>query len=121
MLGDYLNFKDLEVWKRGHKYTIDVYKMTEKLDSNEKFALVQQMRRAAYSIPMNIAEGKASASEKQFLRYLGIARASAAECEYQLILCKDLFYITEKEFDVMNSEVISIQRMLSKLISVIRS
>jgi four helix bundle protein len=112
-VGDY---KKLEVWKKAHALTIDIYKLSNKFSSEERYGMVSQIRRAAASIPMNIAEGSGSLYEKEFIRFLGIARRSACEVEYQIILCKDLEYVNEIEYTQLSSELKTVSKMLNGLI-----
>ena len=115
-----MKFTELDVWKVGHQLTLQIYRLTEKFDKEEKYALTQQMRRAAYSVPMNIAEGKESGSIKIYMKHLYIARGSNAELQYQLILSRDLGYITESEHGEMNDLSVRVEMMLNKLITRLR-
>lgn len=89
------SFKDLEVWKRGIDLVEDIYTLTAKFPSNEQFGLVSQMRRAAVSIPSNIAEGQGRKNPKEFIQFLYIAKGSLAEIETQLIICERLKLIPD--------------------------
>lgn len=119
--GGFVKFQDLEVWKQSHELTLMVYDITGKFDKEERYSLTQQMRRAAYSVPMNIAEGKASASSKTYVRHLHISRGSNAELQYQLILSKDLGYIDANQFDHLYQRTNCINRMLNSMISKLRT
>src|SRR3989344_7165767 len=85
------SYKDLIVWQKSIKLTEQIYNITNKFPEREKFCLSNQMRRAAVSIPSNIAEGKARVSRKDFVQYLRIANGSACELETQLIIAKDIY------------------------------
>lgn len=89
------SFKDLEVWKRAIDLVEDVYSLTAKFPANEQFGLVSQMRRAAVSIPSNIAEGQGRKNPKEFIQFLYIAKGSLAEIETQLIICERLGLISD--------------------------
>jgi four helix bundle protein len=89
------SFKDLEVWKRGIDLVEDIYTLTAKFPSNEQFGLVSQMRRAAVSIPSNIAEGQGRKNAKEFIQFLYIAKGSLAEIETQLIISERLKFTTD--------------------------
>ncbi len=89
------SFKDLEVWKRGIDLVEDVYSLAAKFPANEQFGLVSQMRRAAVSIPSNIAEGQGRRNAKEFIQFLYIAKGSLAEIETQLIICERLGLISD--------------------------
>jgi four helix bundle protein len=91
-------FRKLLVWQRAHELVLAVYKMTDKFPKSEMFALTSQLRRAAVSIPANIAEGQGAGTKPQFARYLDIAKGSLSEVEYYLVLAKDLQYIKPETY-----------------------
>ncbi|MCL2369310.1 MAG: four helix bundle protein [Alphaproteobacteria bacterium] len=107
--------KNLEVFKKSHKFTLQIYEITKAFPREELFGLVSQMRRAAYSINSNIVEGVAKKSSNEYARFILIARGSASELEYQLELAKDLKYITELEFGELLDKINQIGKMLSAL------
>ncbi len=109
-------YRKLKVWKKSHEFTLEIYKQTEKLPSSERMALTQQIRRAAYSIPMNIAEGYGTIHKKQLINYLSIARGSSFEVSYQLLLAKELNYWDEETYERLNLQIVEIQKMISGLI-----
>ncbi|HKL11601.1 MAG TPA: four helix bundle protein [Clostridia bacterium] len=109
-------YRKLKVWKKSHEFTLEIYKQTEKFPSSERMALTQQIRRAAYSIPMNIAEGFGTIYRKQLVNYLSIARGSSFEISYQLILARDLKYWDEETYERLNGQIVEIQKMISGLI-----
>jgi four helix bundle protein len=82
--------KDLRVWKEGMRLAVDIYQITKSLPRDERFGIVAQMRRAAVSVPTNIAEGAGRRTAADFARFLAIARGSLAELETQLLLCEEL-------------------------------
>lgn len=86
---------DLNVWQRSIDYVIDIYKLIKTFPSDEKYALASQIKRAAVSIPSNIAEGAARASDKDFLRFLHYSLGSISELETQLIIAKRLKYMND--------------------------
>lgn len=96
------NFKKLSVWEKSHELVMEIYQITEGLPITEKFALLDQMRRCAVSIPANIAEGSANTHSKNFCRYLDIAYSSSNELDYYLILSKDLKYIEEPKYNELS-------------------
>ncbi|WP_121665999.1 four helix bundle protein [Mesonia aquimarina] len=91
------NYKNYLVWKKGHQLTLDIYQLTNNFPKEKLFNLVSQMKRAASSIPTNIAEGCGRNSEKDFTRFLYIAFGSANELEYQILLSIDLNFITTEK------------------------
>lgn len=105
------NVNDYEVFKRSHQLTLDIYKQSKDFPKEEQYGLTSQIRRAAYSIPMNLKEGSAG-TEAEFFRYVRIALGSKEELEYQLLLAKDLNYISQENWQRLTSEVKEIGKML---------
>lgn len=108
------DFHKLGIWQRSHQLTLDVYKMSKSFPKDELFGLKSQIRRAASSIPTNIAEGCGRASNNDFAHFLQIAIGSASEVEYELLLAHDLEYINEEAFKKLTSETIVIRKMIIK-------
>lgn len=111
-------FTDLEVWKESHKLTLLVYKTTKKFPKDETFGLVSQIRRAVVSIESNIAEGFSRYHFKDRLNFYYQTRGSASEVQTQLIIAKDLGYITDLDFKIMFD---TSQRVLIILSGLIKS
>jgi four helix bundle protein len=86
-------FKDLEVWQKSHALVLEVYKLTRRLPREELFGLVSQMRRAAVSVPANIAEGFKRRGKPDKARQMNIAQGSLEELQYFFVLCADLAYL----------------------------
>jgi len=86
------SFRDLVVWQKAHAFVLAVYRYTESFPEREKYGLAHQLRRAAVSIPANIAEGFGKRSHPEKARFLNIAEGSVEECRYYLILSQDLGY-----------------------------
>lgn len=86
------SFRDLIVWQKAHAFTLSVYRCTKTFPADERFGLTSQFRRAAVSIPANIAEGFRKRSDADKARFLNIAEGSLEECRYYLILSRDLEY-----------------------------
>ena len=108
-----MTHKDLEVWKRSIDLVVEIYSLTKKLPSEEKFGLISQMKRSAVSVPSNIAEGAGRSSTKEFIRFLDIANGSLSELETQLIIVSRLnLYETE---EMINSKIVYIRKMLYRL------
>ena len=108
------DFHKLGIWQRSHQLTLDVYKMSKSFPKDELFGLTSQIRRAASSIPTNIAEGCGRASNKDCAHFLQIAIGSASEVEYELLLAHDLEYINDEAFNKLTSETIAIRKMIIK-------
>lgn len=105
-------FKELKVWKSSISLTTEIYRLSESLPSSEKYGLVSQMTRSAVSIPSNIAEGAGRNTQKQFYQFLSISLGSSFELETQLIIAKNLGYITEDDLSKLSTELYEIQSML---------
>jgi len=86
------DFKRLAVWKSSHELVLQIYRQTASFPRHELFGLISQMRRAAVSIPGNIAEGRGRDTDREFARYITMSLGSVSELEYYLILAKDLGY-----------------------------
>lgn len=110
------NFKDPAIWQRSHALTLKIYQHTRNYPKEELFGLISQMRRSASSIPTNIAEGSGRHSEAEMKHFLVIARGSASELEYQLILSHDLGYLSDANFIELNTELNEIQKMIYSFI-----
>lgn len=115
------NFKDLAVWERAHHFTLKVYEVSRAFPKEEVYGITSQLRRAASSIPSNIAEGCGKNSQNDFAHYLNIALGSANESEYFLILAKDLKYLELPAFEILSSPINEIKAMLISLITKVRS
>jgi len=110
------DFKELKVWKKAHETTLHLYRLTQQFPREELYGLTSQIRRAASSIGANIAEGCGRKSDGEMARFLHIARGSAVELEYHLLLSRDLELLAVHSFDVLERDVDEIQRMLTSLI-----
>lgn len=108
------SFTDIKVWKKAHDFVLLIYKLTETFPKSEIFALSSQFRRAAVSIPANIAEGYKKIGVKDKIRYYNIAQGSLEECRYYLLLSNDLDYI--KVDEDYNNQLEEISKMLNSYI-----
>jgi four helix bundle protein len=90
------SFRDLDVWKKAIFLAKKMYELTEKFPSREAFGLSNQLRRSAVSVASNIAEGQARNSKKEFLYFLNVSVGSLAEIETQLIIAKEIGYVSEE-------------------------
>ena len=111
------SYKDLIVWQKSIILVTELYRVTEKFPKNEIFGLTSQIRRAAVSIPANIAEGYARKNNKEYIQFLRIAYGSGAELETHLIVAKNLNFLQDAEILKVSSILDEIMRMLNKLIS----
>ena len=110
------DFHKYKVWEKGHQFALNIYLATESFPKNELFGITSQIRRAATSIPFNIAEGCGRRSDTEFAHYLNIAAGSASEAEEELLLSYDLEFMDKASYQKLNEEVNDIKAMLNKLI-----
>ena len=107
--------EELDVFKLSHALTLDIFEITKSFPDEEKFGLISQMRRAAYSIPMNLMEGAHRLGSKEYRQFVGIAKGSAGEIKCQLLLVKDLRYISEDRYSNLKGKYERVSQMLTKL------
>ena len=122
MNGDRMNgaakakhYKELQIWQKGMTLTKLVYRLTRKFPDEEKFGLVSQMRRAAVSVPSNIAEGQARQGTREFLQFLSHASGSLAELETQILLSVELGFCKEADVAQLSDCVAELQKMLAAI------
>lgn len=108
--------EDLTVFKRAHALTLNIYKISNEFPNEEKFGLVSQMRRAASSIGSNLMEGSHRSNKGEYRQFVGIARGSAGELKYHLLLAKDLGYLSEQQYEAFKVEIDEISKMLKGLV-----
>jgi len=115
------DFRNLKVWEKAHLFTLEIYKISKVFPNSELYSLSSQIRRAASSIPTNIAEGCGRRSDIDFARFLQIAMGSASEVEYLLILFSDLRIINKEHSKDLINKIIEIKKMLTTLIKKLRA
>jgi four helix bundle protein len=113
--------RDLKVWSNSIDLVTRVYKFTNNFPKEELFGITSQIRRAAVSIPSNIAEGAARTSKKEFNKFLSIALGSASELETQILISKNLDYLTAENFEILIDELTIIQKMIHGLMKNLKS
>ena len=111
----------LDVWKMSMEMVTSIYEITKTFPSDERFGLVSQIRRAGVSVPANIAEGAARQSDKEFCQFLSIAQGSASELETELLIAKNLGYMSCQDYERIYEEINVIARMLIGLSKTVRS
>jgi four helix bundle protein len=111
-MGKIVTFKDLKVWQKSHQLVLEIYQLTKVFPSEEKFGLSAQIRRAAISIPSNIAKGFKRKSKKDFAHFLNMADSSLEEVKYQLFLARDLRYFSEEAFNQKQAQCEEVGKML---------
>jgi four helix bundle protein len=105
-------FRSLIVWQKGHQLVLDIYRITRSFPEEEKFGIVPQMRRAVISITANISEGYRKIGKKDKLRFFNMSQGSLAEVSNFIIIAKDLQYVSEDEYALLNNEIREIDRLL---------
>jgi len=109
------DFKDLKIWQEGIVLVKEIYKISSKFPKNEEYCLGGQMKRAAISIPSNVAEGFRRKHNKEYIQFLNIAAGSAAELETQIIMANELKYIELSEKNSILEKIDHIGRMITNL------
>ena len=113
------DFKELKVWHKAHAIRIAVHSASRNFPREEIYGLTSQLRRAAVSVGANIAEGCGRRSDGELVRFLQIARGSASEVEYHLLLARDLKLLPEPAHRDLEKSLIEVQRMLTALVSTV--
>ena len=113
-------YREIIAWKKSMKLVKNIYRLTDSLPKDEKFGLISQIRRAAVSIPSNIAEGFGRRSDKSFLNFLSIAVGSLYELKTQIEICYELSYINKSNFKLINDDLEEVERLLIGFTSKIR-
>ena len=114
------DFHKLSVWQKSHELTLRIYAVSRSFPRSEQFSLTSQLRRAASSIPANIAEGCGRDTDPELARFCGIALGSASELEYHLLLSRDLEYLDSGQHLELAKEIDEVKRMLASLIQRLR-
>lgn len=115
------DYKKLDIWKKSHLLTKQVYKdILPLMPAEERFALTNQLRRSAYPIPLNIVEGCGKNTNKDFAHYLDNALGSAHEVEYTCFLIYDLDHVPENQYNLVNTEINELKAMLIAFIKFLR-
>lgn len=115
------DFRQLKVWEKSHQLALAVYKATKEFPKEELYGLTSQIRRSSMSIPTNIAEGCGRFTDADFARFLQMAMGSASETEYQLILARDLDFLSKDPYEKLHNEVEEVKRMLASLLKTLRA
>ena len=115
------HFEKLEIWQKSMDFVDRVYLFSEGFPAKEKFSLTDQLRRAAVSLPANIAEGAGRNSKKEFLQFLSITRGSLYETITLLMIAKKRGYLDDSKYNELLGNLDSISKMLSRLISSLRT
>jgi four helix bundle protein len=115
------SFKNLRVWEKAHRLTLDVYRSTKSFPREEIYGSTSQMRRSSSSIGANIAEGSCRKGDNDFARFLPMAMGSASELEYHILLAHDLEVLKTLDYERLSAEAVEVKRMLASLLQKLRA
>ncbi|HRJ57996.1 MAG TPA: four helix bundle protein [Anaerolineales bacterium] len=115
------DFRSLKVWEKSHDLTLKIYKITDTFPNHELYGITSQVRRAAVSIPTNIAEGSGKDSDAELKRYFLIAMGSSSELEYLLLLAHELKYFSTSDYQELQESLTEIRKMLNAFIQKLKS
>ena len=114
-------YKKLKVWEKAYKLAIEIYKVSKAFPKEELYGLTSQIRRAGFSVPLNIVEGHASSSKKEFLSFLNIANRSLVETEYLLEIVKELNFLNETGYQRLEGIRTEVAIMLNAFTKAIKA
>lgn len=110
------SFTDLHAWQEGHQLVLEIYKITRKFPADEKFGLVDQMRRCSVSITSNIAEGFSRRGNKEKIQFLHVSLGSVTELQNQLLVAQDITYISRDSFKQLAEKTVIVNKLINGLI-----
>lgn len=110
------SFTDLNAWKEGHKLVLEIYRITKLFPSEERFCLIDQMRRCVISITSNIAEGFSRKTNKEKAQFFYMALGSVTELQNQLLISRDLGYLKAEEFKEVANKTVVVSKLINGLI-----
>lgn len=111
------NYRDLQVWNKAHRLTLELYRMSRTFPREEMYGVTSQLRRAASSIGANLAEGCGRRTSAELARFVRIAMGSASELDYHLLLCHDLGFIKTEIFRRAEKDLIEVRKMMSSFLN----
>ena len=113
------NYRDLEVWEKAHKLTLQLYQRSRTFPKEEFYGLTSQLRRSMMSIGANLAEGCGRQTTPELARFVRIAMGSASEVDYHLLLARDFGYLQSDEHQELSQELTRIRKMLASLLALV--
>lgn len=116
-----MHWRKLEVWEKAHALVLEAYKVTSDFPATERYGLIDQIRRASYSVPANIVEGQSRNTTKEYLSFLYNARGSVEEVRYFLLLSKELGYMHENIAKQLESKYETVSKMINGLIKSLKT
>ena len=111
------NYKDLKVWEKAYRLCLELYKLTKEFPAEERYTLTTQIRRAALSVPSNIAEGYGRRTTPEYVRFLYVAYGSVCELETQILIAGDLGFFGRRDNQQLTLKLREVERMLKALIN----
>jgi four helix bundle protein len=114
-------YRDLKIWERSHALTLEIYRATKSFPKDELYGLTSQIRRAAASVPTNIAEGCGRDGDAELKRFLNIALGSACELDYLTLLASELQFLDAENGRRLATEIIEVRRMLGSFIQKLKA
>jgi four helix bundle protein len=115
-----MQWKKLKVWQDTHGLVLEIYKITAKFPKSEIYGLVNQLKRAAYSVPANIVEGQSRNTTKEYIQFLHNSRGSLEEVRYFLLLSRDLGFLSDDSYEILEQRYEKASKMLNGLIKSLR-
>jgi four helix bundle protein len=115
------NYRDLEVWEKAHKLTLELYRQSRAFPKEEFYGLTSQLRRSAISVGANLAEGCGRQTTPELARFVRIAMGSASELDYHLLLARDFGYLKAEVYRELSQELTRVRKMLAALLSTLES
>lgn len=110
------SFTDLDAWRESHKLVLLVYKVTKSFPIEEIYSLVDQMRRSSVSVSSNIAEGFSRKGPKEKVQFYFTSKGSLSELENQVIISRDVYYLNQQSYIIINHQIIRVKKLLNGLI-----
>jgi len=111
------NYRDLQVWDKAHKLTLDLYRVSREFPREETYGITSQLRRAAVSVGANLAEGCGRRTSNELARFVKIAMGSASELDYPLLFCRDLGFMNEGDSIRTSSDLTEMRKMLTAFLN----
>jgi four helix bundle protein len=111
------NYRDLQVWGKAHNLTVELYRISREFPREETYGVTSQLRRSAVSIGSNLAEGCGRRTSTELARFVRVALGSASELDYQLLLCRDLGFMKNDDFERTANDLTQVRKMLTAFLN----
>jgi four helix bundle protein len=110
------NYRDLQVWKKAHDLTLELYRVSQRFPREEMYGITGQLRRAAVSIGANLAEGYGRRTSNELARFVRVAMGSASELDYHILLCRDIGLMSSDDFSISTAKLTEVRKMLTSFL-----